>query len=175
MFGIDLSVRDSFLFIHWLPFTQYIEVSIGQFVWSLTFVTKFISLGIFVLGWLLLTFVLPVSFCSAKSRWFVTDTGLGNPYREVAQVVGFARRHKVPIQHSAFTYWEDDIPTGQDLGKSKYGGPFTTEQVENVKAFFGIVYILLALGPFFTADLAASAFLPLLKCCMDNREPIRPF
>ena len=81
----------------------------------------------------------------------------------MARVVGFARKHKVPIQRSAFTYWEDDIPTGLDLGKNKYGGPFTTEQVENVKAFFGISYLLLALGPIFTADIAASAFLPILK------------
>ena len=118
--------------------------------------------------------VVLVSLCIAKSKWFITDTGLGNPYREVAQVVGFTRRHKVPIQCSAFTYWEDDIPTGLDLGKSKYGGPFTTEQVENVKAFFSIVYILLSLSPFFTADIAASAFLPILKHHMDNRDPI-PF
>ena len=174
-FGIDqlrdLPARDSFIFIHWLLFTQYIGESIGMFVWSTSMVTGYTSLGIFALGWLLLTFVMPISFCIAKSRWFVTDTGLGNPYREVARVVGFARRHKVPIQRSAFTYWEDDIPTGLDLGKNKYGGPFTTEQVENVKAFFGIVYILLALGPFFTADIAASAFLPILKHHMDNSQP----
>ena len=113
---------------------------------------------------------MPISFCIAKSRWFVTDTGIGNPYREVARVIGFARRHKVPIQRSAFTYWEDDIPTGLDLGKSKYGRPFKTEQVENVKAFFGIVYILLSLGPFFTNDIAASAFLSLLKHHMDNLQ-----
>ena len=171
-FGIDqlrdLPTRDSFLFIHWLLFTQYIGVSIGLFVWSISFVTLFTSLGTFALGWLLLTFVMPISFgIATKSRWFVTDTGLGNPYREVARVVGFARRHKVPIQRSAFTYWEDDIPTGLDLGKSKYGGPFTTEQVENVKAFFGILSIVLSLGPFFTADIAASAFLPILKHHME--------
>ncbi len=27
--------------------------------------------------------------------------------------------------YSAFTFWEDDIPTGLDLGKDEYGGPFT--------------------------------------------------
>ena len=32
-----------------------------------------------------------------------------------------------------------------------------------MKAFFGILFILLSLGPFFTADIAASAFLPILK------------
>ncbi len=31
-----------------------------------------------------------------------------------------------------------------DLEKSKYGGPFTTEQVENVKTFFRILALLAA-------------------------------
>ena len=175
-FGIDqlrdLPARDSFLFIHWLLFTQYIGVSIGLFVWSISFITAFFSLGAFALGWLLLTFVMPISFCIAKSSWFVTNTSLGNPYREVRQVTRFAKKHKVPIRRSAFTYWEDDIPTGLDLGKSKYGGPFTTEQVENVKALIGIQRILVALAPFFTADFAASAFLPIFKHHMDDWEPI---
>ena len=143
---------------------QYIGIGIGKIVYGTMVPTGFLSLSVFAMGWLLLIIIIPVSLCIAKSQWFVTDSGLGNPYREVTQVVSFARRHKIPIQRSAFTYWEDDIPTGLDLGKSKYGGPFTTEQVENVKAFFGILYILLSLGPFFTADLAAyaSAFLPIL-------------
>ena len=29
------------------------------------------------------------------------------------------------------TYWEEDIPPRIDLGKLKYGGPFTTEEVED--------------------------------------------
>ena len=62
---------------------------------------------------------IPISFCIVKHKWFIIDSGIGNPYREVARVVGFARRHKVPIQRSAFTYWEDDIPTGLDLGKKQ--------------------------------------------------------
>ena len=47
----------------------------------------------------------------------------------------FAAKHKAPVNRSALTYWEDDIPSRLDLGKSKYGGPFTTEQVEDVKTF----------------------------------------
>ena len=35
---------------------------------------------------------------------------------------------------------------GLDLGKEKYGGPFTTEQVEDVKVFYGILKVLFSLG-----------------------------
>ena len=179
-FGIDqlqdLPARDSFLFIHWFLLTQYIGVSIGKLAWSVSIVSGFTSLSVYILAGLVFIIAIPLSLCISKHKWFTKDTGLGNPYREVARVVDFARKHKIPIQRSAFTYWEDDIPTGLDLGKSKYGGPFTTEQVENVKALFGIFLLILSLGPFFTADIAASAFLPILKHHMDNWTPIfRPF
>ena len=174
-FGIDqlqdLPARDSFLFIHWFLLTQYIGVSIGKLVWSVSIVSFFMSLSVYGLIGLVLVIAIPLSLRISKHKWFTKDTGLGNPYREVARVVDFARNHKIPIQRSAFTYWEDDIPTGLDLGKSKYGGPFTTEQVENVKALFGIFLLILSLGPFFTADIAASAFLPILKHHINNWRP----
>ena len=30
-------------------------------------------------------------------------------------------------------YWEEDYPSRLDLGKKKYGGPFSEEEVEDVK------------------------------------------
>ena len=169
-FGIDqlqdLPTRDSFLFIHWFLLTQYIGVSIGKVAWSTASVDLLVTMIYATIAGCVLLLLLcgtPVTLCVAKPRWFNKDLGVGNPYREVVEVVRFARRHKIPIRRSAFTYWEDNIPTGLDLGKRKYGGPFTTEQVENVKSFFGIFCILLSLGPWFTVDIAASAFLPVLK------------
>ena len=53
-----------------------------------------------------------------------------------------AWQHKVPVQRSAFNYCEDDLPSGLDLGKSKYGGPFTTEQVEDVKSFYEVLKVI---------------------------------
>ena len=40
--------------------------------------------------------------------------------------------------------------------------PFTTEQVEEVKAFFGILKVLMSLGPFFIVDFAATESLSIL-------------
>ena len=186
-FGIDqlqdLPAKSSFLFIYWFLLTLYAGVSIGKLVWSTstlqiivsrhTGTIVYITIGLLLLAVVVALFIfgLPFSLCCSKPEWFTVNTGIGNLYREVVQVVSFARKHKVPIRRSAFTFWEDDIPTGLDLGKSKYRGPFTTEQVENVKAFFGIVYILFTIGPIFTADIAASAFLPILKQHMDSWAP----
>ena len=44
------------------------------------------------------------------------------------------------------------LPSRLDLGKKKYGGPFTVEQVENVKVFFNILKVLVSLGPLFAIE-----------------------
>ena len=43
------------------------------------------------------------------------------------------QENKHPRCRSAFTYCEDELPSHLDLGKHKYGEPFTTEQVEDSK------------------------------------------
>ena len=50
------------------------------------------------------------------------------------------------MQRSALTYWEDEIPSRIDLRKRKYGGPFTIEEVENVKTFLQLLKVLLSLS-----------------------------
>ena len=45
------------------------------------------------------------------------------------------------------------------MGKHKYGGPFTTEEVEDVKAFLGILSVLLATGPAFLVDISVNGIL----------------
>ncbi|CAI8032588.1 hypothetical protein GBAR_LOCUS18421 [Geodia barretti] len=51
-----------------------------------------------------------------------------NPVSLIFKVLKYAAKHKYPVQRSAFTYCENERPTRLDYGKSKYGGPFTTEQ-----------------------------------------------
>ena len=63
--------------------------------------------------------------------------------KTIYRVLKFAAKHKSPLNRSAFTYWEEDIPSRIDLGKSKYGGPFTTEQVEDVKTILRLLAISL--------------------------------
>ena len=72
-----------------------------------------------------------------------------NPFKIVYQVIKYAVKHKSPRLRSAFTYYEDNLPSRIDLGKMKYGGPFTTEQVEDVKTLFRIVLVMLIGGALF--------------------------
>ena len=87
-----------------------------------------------------------------KRRYFYTECAHKNPYKLVATVLSFVWKHKYPLQRSAFTYCDNEMPSRLDFAKERYGGPFTTEQVEDVKVLFRIVLILLAVGPVFSFD-----------------------
>ena len=77
-----------------------------------------------------------------------------NPLTFIFQVLRYAVKNKYPRQRSAFTYWEDKPYSRIDLGKTKYGGPFTTEQVEDVKTYFRIL-VLIGIKCNFRTDLSS--------------------
>ena len=104
---------------------------------------------------LLITFLVICVFSYWKRHWFYTEPGRHNPYKMVFKVLNFARKHKYPLQRSAFTYCDDEIPSRLDFCKQRFGGPFTTEQVEDVKTFLKIVLVLMCIGPVFVMDLPA--------------------
>ena len=67
-----------------------------------------------------------------------------NPIKLIVRVLCYARKHRYPENRSALTYWEEEAPSRLDLGKEKYGGPFTEEEVEDVKTVFGILPLFAA-------------------------------
>ena len=104
----------------------------------------------------ILSLILILAISKRRRNWFVSEQPKGNAYTLVYRVVRFASRNKKPIYRSAFTYCEDELPSRLDLGKQRYGGPFTTEQVEDVKVLFGMLKVLISLGPAFLLDFAVT-------------------
>ena len=82
-----------------------------------------------------------ISNCLFK-RWLDTTPQITNPIKLIVRVLNYARKNKYPRNRSALTYWEEDYPSRLDLGKEKYDGPFSEEEVEDVKT-------VLRLLPFF--------------------------
>ena len=80
----------------------------------------------------------------SKHHLYILRAGL-NPFKNIYKVLKYSWNHKVPEHRSAFTYSEEDIPRRIDLGKNKYGGPFTNEEVEDTKTFLHILPLLLCL------------------------------
>ena len=75
-------------------------------------------------------------------RFLIKEPVTQNPIVLIYKVVRYAIKHKHPQYRSAFTYCEDELPSRIDFGKSKYGGPFTTEQVEDVKTFLRSLIVI---------------------------------
>ena len=100
--------------------------------------TRYTSLSYFVLP---LSCTLSILFDCCFSHWLVKEPVTINPLKLIYQVLKYAVKNKYPRLRSAFTYWEDKPYSRIDLGKNKYGGPFTIEQVEDVKTFFRILAV----------------------------------
>ena len=80
----------------------------------------------------------------------------------------FAKDHTNPIRGSAFTYCENELLSRLDLGKEKYGGPFTIEQVKDIRAFLAILRILLTIGPILTVDFSMVGIFPKFAGHLDG-------
>ena len=75
-----------------------------------------------------------------------------NPIKLIVRVLCYARKHKYPENRSALTYWEEEAPSRLDLGKNKYGGPFTEEEVEDVKTVFRMLPLFIGFLAFILYD-----------------------
>ena len=150
------------LFIHWAIWTFQVAAPLLHTLFVLYACSQSKSLLYALLSLPPLCFVILLSvliFSCSKKHWFYSEPGQHNPYTTVARVLNFARKHKSPLQRSAFTYHYSERPTSRiDLAKERYGGPFTTEQVEDVKSFLRILGVLIALGPIFILEVPVSYF-----------------
>ena len=77
-------------------------------------------------------------------KWLETDHTTGNAIKLIFQVLNYARKNKFPRRRSAFTYLDEEQPSRLDFGKSKFGGPFTEEEVEDVKTVFRVLPLLVS-------------------------------
>ena len=102
--------------------------------------------------WLLVSFIalvcsllaVVITCCCCRHYLFTESVYHTNPVKQIIKVLSFTAQHKQPVRPSAFTYGE--LPRSRlDLGKERYGGSFTTEQVEDVKSFGRILLMLLTL------------------------------
>uniref|UniRef100_A0A1X7UST2 Major facilitator superfamily associated domain-containing protein n=1 Tax=Amphimedon queenslandica TaxID=400682 RepID=A0A1X7UST2_AMPQE len=84
------------------------------------------------------------SFCK---HWLdCTPVNTTNPVKLIAQVLCYARKHKYPENHSAFTYWVEKAPSRLGLGKEIYGGPFSEEAVEGIKTILRLLLLIIICG-----------------------------
>jgi len=83
---------------------------------------------------------------------FIVNNEIRNPLQTVFKVTDFAFKAKFDPFQNAFTV-NQDPPPRLDLAKIRYGGPFSTTQVEDVKTFYRLLLALSAMvTPLFLID-----------------------
>ena len=140
-FGIDqfpdASTNAIKSFISWFIWTYFTGGIAGHYIYECIDEQYYIVGQCFIS--ICLTIALIMSFL--LNNILIKEPVVQNPYKLVYKVIKYALQNKRPQCRSAFTYCEDELPSRIDFGKSKYGGPFTTEQVENVKTFLRILAV----------------------------------
>ena len=134
---VDASSSEITSYISWAYWTFYF----AAFVIQLLRINKVHD--IYVLGSLILPVLSAVSVIIdfLCNHYLVKEPVSKNFFKLIYLVLRYAVKNKYPRMRSAFTFWEDKAYSRIDLGKRKYGGPFTTEQVEDVKTFFRILLV----------------------------------
>lgn len=153
-FGLDQmpdgSTEEICAFIHWYYGSRNIIAGIVPLV--ACYISSSFDLTSVVISLseiLCVTFALGLCYCFKKS--LIIEPKSLNPFQLLHKVLKFAFTNKYPILRSAFTFWEDEIPSRMDLGKSKYGGPFSSEEVEDVKTFIRTTGVLVVASLFMTS------------------------
>ena len=149
------------LFVHWAIWAGHISAPAFHILFAAFACTQSekVLYGLYSLPPICFVFILSLLvFSCCKHHWFYAEPAQHNPYKTVFKVLNFARKHKYPYRRSAFAFDDRMRPTRIDFAKEMFGGPFTTEQVEDVKTFFRILVVLLALGPIYILEVPTSYF-----------------
>ena len=99
-----------------------------------------------------------ISDCLCQ-QWLDRTHKVTNPIKLIIQVLNYTRKHRYPERCSAFTYIDEEQPTRMDFGKEKFGGPFTEEEVEDVKTVLRLIPLALSLSSFNGAEIVPTNLL----------------
>ena len=108
--------------------------------------------------------VIIISDCLCQ-QWLDRTHKVTNPIKLIIQVLNYTRKHSYPERRSAFTYIDEEQPSRMDYGKEKFGGPFTEEEVEDVKTFLRLLPLVICLSLY--VSLEDSPVIYLLDAVLD--------
>ena len=147
---LDASAEEISAFIHWLIWSSAVGIVIATIGDLIPACTLLQDIETDVLQSLIPVTLSSLALCCdfLLKRWLTIEPVGPNPFKLVLRVLKFTGTHKHPIRRSAFTHCEDERPSRFDFAKSKYGGPFTTEEVEDVKTCLRMLVIVLCMSTF---------------------------
>ena len=127
--------------VRWYVWMKYLGFALSDVIANFSALANFVSVFIFAI----LVAVIIISDCLCQ-QWLDRTHKVTNPIKLIIQVLNYTRKHRYPERRSAFTYIDEEQPTRMDYGKDKFGGPFTEEEVEDVKTFLRLLPLVVCFG-----------------------------
>ena len=92
-----------------------------------------------------------------KHYWYFKNSQRENPVKTIVNVSWYSLtvRRQLPIYRRTFHYGEAKQPR-IELAKRDFDGIFEAEEVENVKSFYQILFLILSLGGFLASNRGVS-------------------
>ena len=144
----DASGEQIAAFVHWLAWACLAGGATASLVHAIRDCTSLDTIDVAIIESFVSALLLSLALCSSfiLKHWLTIEPESRNPLTTVFRVLRFAAKHKHPIRRSAFVYCEPEKPSRIDLAKSKYGGPFTTEEVEDVKTCLRMIVVITSIS-----------------------------
>ena len=132
--------------------------------------------GVAALAGAALLAMIIISDCLCQ-QWLDRTHKVTNPIKLIIQVLNYTRKHNCPERRSAFTYIDEEHPKRIDFGKEKFGGPFTEEEVEDVKTVLRLLPLVACISFSVTAmwpllNLNTGTFDSITNCVFNLRAII---
>ena len=147
--------------VRWYVWMQYLALCIFDFIACIKKPRNFETVCVFAVP----LAVIIISDCLCQ-QWLDRTHKVTNPIKLIIQVLNYTRKHRYPERRSAFTYIDEEQPTRMDYGKEKFGGPFTEEEVEDVKTVLRLLPLVIC----FSLSVGALETIPLMVCLLYDDE-----
>ena len=127
--------------VRWYVWVQYLGLCLSDFIVHFSTLGNFENVCVFAVPLAMII----ISDCLCQ-QWLDRTHKVTNPIKLIIQVLNYTRKHSYPERRSAFTYIDEEQPTRMDFGKEKFGGPFTEEEVEDVKTILRLLPLVICLS-----------------------------
>ena len=127
--------------VRWYVWVQYLVICLFDIIARFSTSENLENVCVFAIP----LAVIIISDCLCQ-QWLGRTHKVTNPIKLIIQVLNYTRKHSYPERRSAFTYIDEEQPTRMDFGKEKFGGPFTEEEVEDVKTVLRLLPLVICLS-----------------------------
>lgn len=141
---IDSSSVEIVSFINWYVWTYFASKLVNEILVC----SKRFHQEVFPVLFVCILLTVSVALDFLFNHWLVKEPVEHNPLRLIFSVLCYAMKNKYPRKR--IYSWDSTRYSRLDVAKNKYGGPFTTKEVEDVKTLF-LMLSVVSLGCFYIA------------------------